>query len=306
MNILFKRLFCRVLTGGCLIFSLTACRDEKRLDIVGTTEMQVENESEYVSESVGESESAEGIVGSEILPDDDLLVRIHSAEDYRTDWETLMPQTPILPQETVVLIRSTEHFKLYGTDDTATILVETPEDSYVRAETPYTSNYYIQPDVWEADYDNDGETELAIVTHVAHGTGVFIDYLFMIDKDSHGQWNMYQFEEADYLAQLEPHFDTLQVENGVGLMLDGREVGSVQQIEDARLEKKYQYYAGTQIRFELVEECILFRAELVGCSEDEFVLNGDYPGHEIDADVQYQGEGNWELTDYRYIDVAGE
>ena len=257
-------------------------------------EDETENETEQtdIAANAAVLDERSSVVGTAFVPDGAL----HADEvfDWNGIWEVAEGQT--------ILIENTEHFRLYGTDGFNTILVEVPDGSFVRAETPYTSNYGIKPAVNEADYDGDGNPELAVITAVAHGTGVFVNYLFMVDEDASGQWAMYQLTEDQYLAETEPHFDTAYETEGVRLVFDGKEVGVADQIEKERLDHNYRYYAGPQIRFAFVEGEIRFEAQLVGCSEDEVVLLGDYSGHEIEASVQYLGMSNWQLTDYRYRD----
>lgn len=260
------------------------------------TENETEQTDTAANAAVGDERSS--VVGTAFVPDGALQKQITAVANDVFDWNRIWEVT----EDQTILIEKTEHFRLYGTEDTAAILVEVPDGSFVRAKTPYTSSYGIKPAVNEADYDGDGNPELAVITAVAHGTGIFVNYLFMVDEDASGQWAMYQLTEDQYLAETEPHFDTVYESEGVRLVFDGKEVGVAEQIEKERLEHNYRYYAGTQIRFAFVEGEIRFEAQLAGCSEDEVVLLGDYPGHEIEANVQYLGTSNWQLTDYRYRD----
>lgn len=270
-----------------------------------------EEESSDAADESGSSEEGSPVVGVVFVPDADLLERINAAENYVENWNENMQnmtEENMLTAEKVMLVCETDGFRVYGTDDWQTMLLEAPDGTWVRSENnPLTSNYQIQPRAMEKDYDEDGEQELAIITTVAHGTGVYIEYLFMADRDENGEWCMYQFDEEDYLEQLEEHFDTAYRKEGVGLRLDGELVGEPQEIEKERIEKNYRYSAGAQIRFsfeqnEFTEEKIQLEAELVGCAEDEIPELGDYPGHILYADVNYQGKGEWQLYDIRYVD----
>lgn len=275
---------------------LDALRATLGVDAIEPEENETENKTEQTGIAVNAAVGGErsSVVGTAFVPDSAL--HADDVFDWDRIWEVTEGQT--------ILIERTEHFRLYGTDGINTILVEAPDGSFVRAETPYTSSYGIKPAVNEADYDGDGEPELAVITAVAHGTGIFVNYLFMVDEDAAGQWAMYQLTEDQYLAETKPHFDTVYESEGVRLVFDGKEAGVADQIEKERLEHNYRYYAGPQIRFAFVEDEIRFEAQLVGCSEDEIVLLGDYPGHEIEANVQYLGTSNWQLTDYRYRDFG--
>lgn len=264
------------------------------------------------------------VVGEAYQPDGQRQKKIAEAVDYSGNWDYRMGEYAELPEDAVILIQGTENFRLYGEVD-AGMLVEITEGSYVRTDHGYTSPQWHQPEVCEADYDADGETELAIIAHTGTGTGVFIDALYMVDRDAQGEWKMYEFLYEDYMPQLGSHFSTAYIRTGDGgtidyvpqpeshfsaeikpdevrLMLDGKIVGTTQLIEAERLENGYQYYAGNQIRFSFIEGKIWMRAELTGESEDTVFGMGDYPGHEIDAKVQYAGEGNYRMTEYSYSD----
>lgn len=288
----------------------------------GSTSTEQENMSE--SEINPNEEEINPIVGETYQPDEQRQKKIAEAVDYSGNWDYRMGKYAELPEDAVILIQSTENFRLYGEVD-AGMLVEITEGSYVRTDHGYTSPQWHQPEVCEADYDADGETELAIIAHTGTGTGVFIDALYMVDRDAQGEWKMYEFLYEDYMPQLGSHFSTAYIRTGDGgtidyvpqpeshfsaeikpdgvrLMLDGKIVGTTQLIEAERLENGYQYYAGNQIRFSFIEGKIWMRAELTGESEDTVFGMGDYPGHEIDAKVQYAGKGNYRMTEYSYSD----
>ena len=88
----------------------------------------------------------------------------------------------------------TEHFTLYGIREGEEMAVQTP-DGLVYAEVPLISNYEVEPQIMEQDFDGDGREELAVITYVLHGTGMSIRSLFMADKDAAGTWNIYHLPE---------------------------------------------------------------------------------------------------------------
>lgn len=207
---------------------------------------------------------------------------------------------PGFDEEEMDVMGRTEHFALYSMHDREAMAVKTP-DCLVYAEVPLISNYEIEPLIMERDFDSDGEEELAIITYVLHGTGLSIRSLFMTDHTDGGQWNIYQYRDQDYLTELTPHFDTQYREEGVRLVFDGTPVGVVQEVDQEELDNGYGYYAGSLTDFRFVEENIYLRAGLTGYSDINFA--GEYSGHELDARVNYLGEGKWELTNIRYADA---
>ena len=207
---------------------------------------------------------------------------------------------PGFDEKEMSVMGETEHFTLYGMHDGEAMVVQTP-DCLVYAEVPLISNYEIEPLIMEQDFDSDGEEELAIITYVLHGTGISIRSLFMTDHTGDGQWNIYQYRDQDYLAELTPHFDTRYTEEGVRLVFDGVPVGVAEEVEPEELDSGYGYYAGSLTDFRFVEESIYLCAELMGYSDINFA--GEYPGHELNAQVHYLGEGKWELANISYADA---
>lgn len=244
-------------------------------------------------------------VGEVFAPDEDMLERIRNAQDYTSEdkWLTL----PLGSEETdgtaagqelydaVNLVAQTDHFKLYGTELTQRMILELPEGSYISMEIPFTSNYLFQPRLQETDYDGDGENELSIVIHVLHGTGVSIHTLLMADREE-GGFKVYQYLDDEYLEELSGHFSTL-IKDGARLLVDGKEMGRADTGYSG--SEDYQYYAGSQIAFDTVQDKIVLNALLEGMSADSVI--GDFSmGHELEADVLYEGGGSFRLHNVRY------
>lgn len=200
------------------------------------------------------------------------------------------------------LLEATAHFALYGKKDADAVIVETPDDSRICAEIPYTSTYDVPPALLEHDFDGDGENELSVITWVMHGTGVSIRSLFMADHTSDGAWKLFHYRDLDYMDELTPHFATKYDADGVHLLFDGEITGVAEQVAKEELDNRYGYYAGSQINFRFVEDTIVLRAKLAGYSKINH--SGEFPGHELDAQVHYLGEGVWQLADIRYADAG--
>ena len=199
------------------------------------------------------------------------------------------------------LLGETAGFALYGMNDGEAVVVKTPDDCQIYAPIPYTSTYEVPPALLENDFDEDGESELAVITYVMHGTGVSIRSLFMADHTADGSWKLFHYLDSDYIAELQPHFDTGYEPDGVRLLFEGTATGIVEQASRDKLDNHYGYHAGSQIDFRFVEDKILLRAQLGGYSDVNF--SGEFSGHELDADVRYLGEGHWRLEGIRYADA---
>ena len=199
------------------------------------------------------------------------------------------------------LLDRSAHFALYGFRDEDAIVVEAPDGCLIYAKVPYTSTYDVPPVLLEHDFDGDRKNELAIITWVMHGTGVSIRSLFMTDQTADGSWNLFHYRDSDYTSELMPHFGTRYDSDGVRLLFDGAPTGIVEQVASEELDNQYGYYAGSQIDFRFVEKKIVLRAKLAGYSKIN--NTGEFPGHELDAEVRYLGEGRWELSNIHYADA---
>lgn len=243
------------------------------------------------------------IVGTTFEPDTDLKKRILDAPDYTSNWSSFHPVFEGDMSQNINLIGKTQHFLLYGTSDTESMIVKTADNLYISAKVPYTSNYMTQPLLKEMDYDGDGENELGIIIYVLHGTGCSIKTLFMVDKASDGKWYMYQLVENEYLPKLEAKFDTVYTKDGITLLFDGKQVGITLPMDNEFRNSSfnYKFHAGMQIQINFVEDRIELNADLGGYSDN--LYSGDFTGHRINADIVYLGEGKWDLKNFRYSDI---
>ena len=270
-------------------------------DSKAENEAVTENQNSYTEEEEFWDEKL--IVGTTFEPDPNLKKRILDAPDYASDWGSFHPVFEGNMTENINLIGKTQHFLLYGTSNTESMIVKTPDNRYISAKVPYTSHYMFQPLVNEMDYDRDGENELAIIIYVKHGTGCSIKTLFMVDKANDGKWYMYQLLENEYLPQLEAKFDTVYTEDSIKLLLDGKHVGLTKPMDNEfrNSSVNYKFHAGMQIQIHCVEDRIELNADLLGYSDTFF--SGEFTGHRINADIAYLGEGKWELKNFRYRDI---
>lgn len=280
-----------------------------------TTEANQEPENENQNRENGNEEEEywgdKLIVGTTFEPDPDLRNRIEKAPSYIDSWWDLPLVTEDIigtPQEeeiykAVNLIGETQSFSLYGTSYLGSMIIKTSDNGYVFADIPFTSNYLTQPLLNEMDYDQDGESELAIIIYVLHGTGVSIKTLFMIDKAGDGTWNMYQLLESEYLPQIEANFDTVYVDNSIKLLFKGEYVGPTLPMDELEgRNSSYKFYAGMQTQIRFIEDRIVLSTDLGGFSDT--IITGDYIGHRINADIIYLGEGKWGLQNFRYSNAS--
>lgn len=271
-----------------------------------------------VKAAAEEQGRALGIVGESFTPEGELLEALTgNVPDYSEDWDSF----PVLYAEDnggrkeglrngVSLLRRSAGFTLYGADDTESMILKTWDGSYVKIEEPFLSTYMIQPELWENDFDGDGELEAAIRCVVLHGTGYMVESLFMADR-SGSVWQVYSMEEDFYLEQLGRQYSTELIPadrtsegNAVLRMaLDGKTVGIPR--DSLEKEEANPYFsAGNQIRYLFDGEAVMLIADLGVYSDQNF--SGNYFGDRIAARVRFDGGGQWRMEDFRYIDSGLE
>jgi len=247
--------------------------------------------------------------------DEDFLRRIETAADYSSseDWK----KRPVITEDifdteeeqnikdAVNLIGKTENFRLYGTNYIDTTIVALPDGNYIKTNTPFTSNYEVQPQIMETDFDGDGENELAVIIYIMHGTGTSIKQLFMVDKGENGKYVMFEYAGEEYFEAFAQHYETRLSEKGAALVVDGVVMGGIEaDVQQEDLDSNYQYSVGAFSDFRFIDgNGIKLEVELVGYSDVS--VSGHYTGHMLAADVVYQGDGIWKLENIRYYKNMG-
>lgn len=269
--------------------------------------------------AVEEQEHFGGKVGETFVPEGELLKALEgNIPDYSEDWDSF----PILYAEDigtrreaelrsgVSLIRRSDGFTLYGADYTESMILKTWDGNYVKIEEPFLSGYMIQPELWESDFDGDGEPEAAIRCVVMHGTGYMVESLYMADRNGSG-WQVYTMQEDFYLEQLDRQYSTELIASdkasegnaAVRMIFEGKAVGISRDSWEKEESNPY-FFAGNQIRYRFDGESVVLMADLGIYSDNNF--SGDYFGDRITAKAEYDGGGQWRLTDFCYTDSGLE
>lgn len=196
----------------------------------------------------------------------------------------------------IYVVRKTEHFTLYGTGMDREMLLETPDGAFVSMPGYFVSNYGVQPEVLEGDFDEDGSQELAIKILVYHGTGVAVEQLFMADKSSDGKWYAYEISSEWYNEQLQSHIESNYTEEGLELLIDGESKGV---FEDVNNDPTAAYCVGSQIDFSFEDEEIRLIAKLVIYSDSNFAGTGYYD--ELIMTLDYLGDGKWQEETCEFV-----
>ena len=220
-------------------------------------------------------------------------------QDIRNDFYDVLGGLEPGTENRTYLLAESESFLLYGKGDLNTMLLEM-DGHYAEIHCGYAENYGKLPKIWEADYDGDGDAELAIVLNLLHGTGVSIDSFFLADRDEDGNLSVYQFLDADYLALLRSHLSFQSTESGTQPYVDGMEAGlAIFADEEGAYYDNVDIY--DQVRF-LVSSgsngsaSIMLSAGIGFYVDDQVIV--DYNGSDICARVVYQDGGRFDLDNF--------
>ncbi|MBS6395785.1 MAG: hypothetical protein KH452_01355 [Clostridiales bacterium] len=213
--------------------------------------------------------------------------------DVRESFERLAYTPEPGTEEDTYLLGQTGAYTLYGKGDYEWMLLEYG-GSYAQIHYPYTSNYMIPLVLQEADYDGDGEPELAIWFNIKHGTGLYIDTFFMADQED-GELTVYQFLEEEFTAQLQEHIFWERTETGIQPLVDGQKAGAEMEDRGDGMEDFSYVSAGSHVRFFCEDGKVMIRAELEAWADDSVI--SEINGNDITAAVIYQGGGSFTLED---------
>ncbi len=214
--------------------------------------------------------------------------------DVRTDFENLPFEPEPGTENDTLLLAQSDEYTLFGKGDYQSMLLGC-DGQYALISYPFISNYMIPVEIEESDYDGDGNTELAILLQIHHGTGVYVDTFLMADEDENGELTVYEFLDEDYLAQLGPHLSYDRTKDGMQAYVDGEKAGRALPDEEEWKWGPSSYVSvGQQIYFAMQEGQITIDAGLEFWMDD-FAAISFTNGNTISAAVYYQGNGVFAL-----------
>lgn len=241
-----------------------------------------------------------GIVGDVFIPEEELLERLSGlVMDYSENWgnsyysQEFYNRDRISGSEeerelyrSVKLLGKSDSFLLYITNDDSTILLKTADNSYLWADLPFL----FRPDMqlFEGDFDQDGKTELVILAKNRwSASGVWIEHLYIADKDSNRVWKLYELQSDWYGKELEKHYEVEYIDGLMNMKVDGEVVGVPVDVS------KEEHYLGCSTdassEFQVKNGEIELSAELKGFGSAHYSLGGNG----IRMKIAYLGAGEW-------------
>lgn len=168
----------------------------------------------------------------------------------------------------------------------------------------YCGTRLILPELYNADYNNDGNEELAVILCGATGTGVNIEQLFILQRTG-GQWQAEEFTSKNYLAQISQQITCIYQEETNTIQFFDEEKGILLGENDLTPilgEERYgKTMWGSIVSFVPEDERIYLQAK------PEFVPEGRPVGWFNDtvlrARVVYGSEG-FSLEEFEIVDLG--
>lgn len=236
--------------------------------------------------------------------------KLATAEDHReSDYEDLpwviyantQEGDPEYLNTLACLIDETEHFKVYSVNYGASTIVQISDGAVVLAEdtllySAVSSQEQKKPICLEADFDQDGENELAIITYTDQGNdifrdGIYINCLYMVDKYNDA-WYMHTLSDSDHADLLNAHYSSESNKNSVSLFLDGNMIDEISIAEETGEYKVGRHFSVEFLKNNQIELKTRVVYNLSG-THDHIV--GDIVGT-----LSYDGSGEWSLENVHF------
>lgn len=181
-----------------MLMTLTACKKK-------------EAETPEPSVPPQQSESAE-TPDIQLRPVEDVTMNADAAEGRIPGGEYVLPekQTTMmqwLEQGALGLLVQTEDVFLYGVEgkDSYPALLRWG-DSMAEFDWLYVTPQAVEPELWLTDIDGDGEPEVVVDCYGGSGTGVSMEYIYIVEKDADGSLVSYELPWEDLCDQVDKQF----------------------------------------------------------------------------------------------------
>ncbi len=316
-----KRLWLGLIMSGAVLLSGFLCITDGTAQAEGREQSAQAGEEQESSGQMQEENGQTDIAQEQSIEEEEpqqkaIIALVESAKqagsvaDLSTEqaFQELMLSSAARSDDTVYLLGETESYSLYGSGDFQTMVLE-KNGKYAEIQKEFFSHALRQPpELAEADYDGDQETELAIKLNYRSEGYAWFDILYMADEGADGEPEIREYESGEYISELFSHISMEDREDGSVLLLDGAPAGpvlkkipGVREYDGISLDNADLYFTFSGGRIEVQANVICQASE--GRGEED-----DYTGTYLTAEVLY--DGGFSLTDIRarnrYLEAAGE
>lgn len=205
------------------------------------------------------------------------------------------PTTPEAgTEDRIYFLGETGHYTLYGFGDYQSMLLY-DGSGYTQIFQPFVIDTITNvPEIEEADYDGDGEAELAIKLLWGRGTGIWQEKLWIVDREAEGI-NVYEYFDGAYASELLSHLSWGMEENGVRILADGKTASPLLGNGSSAAYDEMGIDTGN-VTFSFTGEKIHIRAKIACGRMESSVMPAYYDGY-LRAEVDYRGNGEFGLKE---------
>jgi len=215
---------------------------------------------------------------------------------------SLLPGTPEAGAESrLYLLGETNSFRLYGAGDYSSMILE-EGDVYTEIAVPFIVDGITMqaPGMQEADYDGDGEPELAVKLLWGEGTGIWEEKLWMLDKEA-GRIKAYEYHSGEFAAELLRQLAWHEENGRKRILLDGRAISPWLQ-EEGGISYEEMSINTSQASFAFQDGTIRLRT-LISCGSREDSAMPAYGDACLEAEVLYRNGGRFSVPEAESADL---
>lgn len=171
-------------------------------------------------------------------------------------------------------------------------------DSLAEFDWLYATPAAIGPELWVGDLDGDGEDEAATICYGGSGTGVSLEYLYVVEKNGDGSLTSYELPWTVLAETLKGHLQTISANGAIYAAL-GRELVDISaELESVSAENPKAYLAQSTDYY--------FAEDGIACRFSVAMEDGGLPlwlyVAEIEGVVRYE-DGQFTLEDLHLLSV---
>lgn len=230
-------------------------------------------------------------------PDDMEVVDVREQEDFFA-----LPAEPEAGAENrIFLLGETAGYRLYGAGDYRSMILE-EAGTYTEIFVPFiTDGITMQaPEIQEADYDGDGEAELAVRLLWGEGTGVWEENLWMLDKAA-GRIKPYEYPNGALAGELLRQLSWVKEDGKKRILLDGQQISPILQDEGGVSFEELGINT-SRVSYAFQDGKIKVRT-LISCGSREGSVMPAYGDGCLEAEVLYRGGGQFSLRKTESADL---
>ena len=207
-----------VLLALTLVLSLSACKKKGTESSSEESKSPAPVENEETAEPAPKLEPAKPVTVNAQVEED----RIPGGEYYLP--EELTPMNVWLSEGSIALLAQQDDVSFYGVEGKeSTPALFCWGESQAEFDWWYVTPRAIEPELWVYDIDEDGAVETVIDCYAGSGTGVSLEYIYVVEKNEYDELTSYCLPWEDLCDGINAQLQLLTMNGGTYAVL-GREM----------------------------------------------------------------------------------